>query len=110
MVMELCEGGALDTRFLSFFPTGLPHLTNMAATILRQVVSAALHHIYGLGIVHRDVKAQNLLLAFDAHRKSTMVSKLADFGLAARFRRQLDTGIVVIPCTGICGHQGLQSS
>lgn len=104
MVMELCEGGALDT-FLSFFPTGLPHL-NMAAIILRQVMSA-LHHIHGLGIVHRDIKAQNILLAFDADKK-TMVIKLADFGLAARFRCQLDTGIV-IPCTGIVGTKGYKA-
>ena len=104
MVMELCDGGALDT-YLSYYPTGLPHL-DIAAIILRQVMSAV-HHIHGLGIVHRDIKSQNILLAFDADNK-TMVIKLADFGLAARFRCQVDTDTVV-PCRGIVGTKGYKA-
>jgi len=46
-----------------------------AGVVMLQVFSA-LRHIHGLGVVHRDVKASNILLAFDGR------AVLSDFGMA----------------------------
>ena len=53
-------------------------------------VLSALHHIHSLRIVHRDVKATNVLRTFDGD------VRLADFGLATRLP---DDGLL----TSVCG-------
>src|SRR5262249_24743302 len=87
IVMEYVEGGSLD-RVLQ----GSPQPPRLAAELLEQVARAlALAH--ERGIVHRDVKPANILLAPPAHgpkavaRKAPTahqrygVPKVTDFGL-----------------------------
>jgi serine/threonine protein kinase len=70
MAMRLIAGGALSTRLKS-------EATPLArAVAILRGVAAALEYAHGKGVVHRDVKPQNILLDEDGH------VYLADFGVA----------------------------
>ncbi len=71
LVMELLEGGSLNTLIQKTGALSLP----ISARILKQI-SGALDYAHGKGIVHRDLKSDNVLLdgAENAY--------LTDFGIA----------------------------
>lgn len=73
LVQECAEGGDLHT-FLRKYQTVLPErrVVQMVLIPLLQ----ALQYLHARGIVHRDVKLENILLTVDK------TLKLADFGLA----------------------------
>lgn len=73
IVMELVAGGTLGDR-LERRRRALP--LSEALPLLRQM-SDGLGHAHARGLVHRDVKPQNLLL-----RKADDCLKVADFGIA----------------------------
>jgi CHASE3 domain sensor protein len=72
MSMEYCPGGSLEDRIRDQ-PQPPRDAAQMVATL-----ADALHHAHRAGIVHRDVKPANVLLADDG------TPKVADFGLAKR--------------------------
>ena len=76
LVQELCSGGELFQRILdrgSFTERD-------AAKFVRELASA-LQHVHAMGIVHRDVKPENLLCASAAPDSPILVT---DFGLASQ--------------------------
>ena len=73
LVMELMEGGTLSDRIR----TG--PIPPLALAAVAGEVARALDHIHTRGIVHRDVKPANVLLA---HTGVPLVAKLSDFGIA----------------------------
>ncbi|HEX7842067.1 MAG TPA: serine/threonine-protein kinase, partial [Kofleriaceae bacterium] len=79
MVMELASGEALN-RIL-FREKQLS--TRKACDIVLQVAEA-LHYIHKQGVVHCDIKTENILLSEEEHegKRSKTVIKLLDFGLA----------------------------
>jgi predicted Ser/Thr protein kinase len=79
MVMELVEGEALN-RIL-FREKQLS--TRKACDIVLQVAEA-LHYIHKQGVVHCDIKTENILVTEEEHegKRSKSVIKLLDFGLA----------------------------
>jgi serine/threonine protein kinase len=79
MVMELVEGEALN-RIL-FREKQMS--TRKACDIVLQVAEA-LHYIHKQGVVHCDIKTENILLSEEEHegKRSKTVIKLLDFGLA----------------------------
>jgi serine/threonine protein kinase len=82
MVMELVEGEPLIA------PGTLPMSVKRAIDVLGQVADA-LDHIHKRGIIHGDVKAENIMLtaeqaAASAGARRRRLVRLLDFGLARR--------------------------
>ena len=78
MVMELVEGEPLVNE------QAAPMSVRRACDILVQI-AAALEHIHGRGIVHGDVKADNIMLTAESDgARRRRVARLLDFGLARR--------------------------
>jgi serine/threonine protein kinase len=74
IVMEFAEGGELYKRMLE-----LSHFSERsAANIIKQVLKAV-HYMHSYGVVHRDLKLENILLTSKAEGSTV---KVADFGLA----------------------------
>ncbi len=74
MVMELVSGHNLRTVLSASDRLEPAQVVEVVAPVL-----AALDHAHGHGIVHRDVKPENILIADDG------TVKVADFGLARAF-------------------------
>jgi serine/threonine protein kinase len=75
-VLEYCGGGSLQ-RCLQ----GRPHATGLgpeAAMRIGGQIGAALAHMHGAGVAHRDVKPENVLFLDGTHQQI----KLCDFGFA----------------------------
>jgi len=82
MVMELVEGDSLVASGT------LPMSTKRALDVLAQIADA-LEHIHKRGIIHGDVKAENIMLTAEGSNSSPetrrrRVVRLLDFGLARR--------------------------
>jgi eukaryotic-like serine/threonine-protein kinase len=71
IVMELVEGGNLKDRIRRGARMSDAQIRSIGATL-----AAALDYAHGRGIIHRDVKPQNVLLGSDAR------PRLTDFGIA----------------------------
>lgn len=72
IVMEFIEGGSLRDK-LRLHPHGLP--VEEALRILRQI-AAGLEAAHASGVIHRDMKPENVLLGSDG------TARVTDFGLA----------------------------
>ena len=75
LVMQYVEGADLASRI-----TQGP-LTPALTADLGIAIAAALDHVHGSGVMHRDVKPANILLP-TAGESATQVAVLADFGIA----------------------------
>jgi len=73
-VLEYVDGGTLATRIREHGP-----LDDTTALAIATQLAGALAEVHGSGIVHRDVKPNNILLF---GKGDEIASKLADFGIA----------------------------
>ncbi|TFD59174.1 serine/threonine protein kinase [Cryobacterium suzukii] len=76
IVMELVNGPDLRTRI-----EGGP-LGGLEVAVMGADLAEALHYVHEQGIIHRDVKPANVLLAPSGFPGRNMHAKLADFGIA----------------------------
>lgn len=80
IVLELVDGGDLY-HFLAHTPT---YNEVVASRQMKQIL-LGVHYLHSLGIVHRDLKLENLLLCMSPGG-GTFDIKIADFGLSALVR------------------------
>jgi hypothetical protein len=73
LVLELVEGGDLGSFVASRGP-----LADATALALLEEIATAVNHAHSAGLVHRDLKPQNILLTLEGR------PKVSDFGLARR--------------------------
>jgi len=74
VVMDLCVGGDLWNR--------VPYTEKAAAIIIKKLVSA-IAHMHDNGVMHRDLKMENIL--FETNDPDSEI-KVIDFGLSKKFR------------------------
>src|SRR3954470_6086897 len=87
MVMELVEGEPLIDE------QAAPMAVRRACDVLGQIADA-LDHIHRRGIVHGDVKADNIMLTAETTgARQRQVARLLDFGLARRSGGDGDEGL-----------------
>uniref|UniRef100_A0AAX7VBG4 non-specific serine/threonine protein kinase n=1 Tax=Astatotilapia calliptera TaxID=8154 RepID=A0AAX7VBG4_ASTCA len=79
IMIEFCPGGAVDAAMLEL-DRGLTE--PQIQVVCRQMLEA-LDYLHGLKIIHRDLKAGNILLMLDGD------IKLADFGVSAKNTKTL---------------------
>jgi hypothetical protein len=72
LIMECLVGGSLSAVLTTFAALPPPTTINFVRDVLR-----GLHRLHSMGIVHRDVKPQNVLLSANGH------CKISDFGASA---------------------------
>lgn len=73
-VMEYVQEGQLKT-YLNANSIGKDELKKLLMDILK-----GLHYLHNEGIIHRDIKPQNILLGRD--KQGRLIAKIADFGIS----------------------------
>jgi serine/threonine-protein kinase len=92
LVMELCEGTDLRTLIRERGPLSLTR----ARDIVRQV-SAALEYAHAHGVIHRDLKSANIMVATPEGDGSPLSVKVLDFGISKSTDAQLQ-GLTLAGC------------
>lgn len=89
MAFPLCDQGSLYDMWAK---TCREHhdvgFTSLTILLLVHQIGSALDHIHNVGVIHRDVKMENILLGADGNLK------LTDFGLAKWLGRRQRTGTI----------------
>lgn len=86
LVMEYLAGESLAGRVARKGPLS----PDLVASLVEQI-GRALAEAHGRGVIHRDVKPENIILVEDADRPHGFVARLIDFGLARSSRGRVTT-------------------
>ena len=78
-VMEYLQGAPLSDRMLEYHQIGQLFPLDVCFHIVKQLCDA-IHYTHGHGVLHRDLKPQNLVLI--DHKEDPNFLKVLDFGIA----------------------------
>lgn len=81
IVMERVKGGTLTSLLKERYEKSAQGFTPQEAAVLLKAIFSGVNYIHGQGVVHRDIKPDNILIGDFGDLKSV---KIADFGLSAR--------------------------
>lgn len=87
LVMDYCEGGTLCNLIESLIQLSLVQSLKIIADVL-----AGLEHAHGRGIVHCDIKPENILLSSDT---TGSIARISDFGIARLSQEVCSDGLGV---------------
>ncbi|CAL1531904.1 unnamed protein product [Lymnaea stagnalis] len=79
LIMELCKGGDL-ARLLK----KLGHLIEEDTKVIMSSLAEAIKYLHQQGILHRDLKLENILLADEPTGTNSILIKVSDFGLSTQ--------------------------
>ena len=89
LIMEYCNGGTLTENLEKYQKIyHRPFTEEIVQHIMRQIVNA-INYIHGLGIIHRDLKLDNILVQYNSDKDKNELNilksemKIIDFGFAA---------------------------
>lgn len=85
LIYELCDPESMKTRLRSKGCWTEQNIIELAKSMV-----LALHYLHGLGIIHRDIKPDNILMRRGQY-------KLADFGLCYRGGHHYDNDLIGSP-------------
>ncbi|GMH41367.1 hypothetical protein BSKO_09277 [Bryopsis sp. KO-2023] len=84
VIMEYCDRGSLwDAVLAGCFGDGKVCLYSKVVEVALEV-AFAMQHLHEVGIIHGDLKAQNVMLQGSNSSKKNFVAKVGDFGLCRR--------------------------
>ncbi len=98
LVMQYVGGGTLRDQLRDGRPVEIQWAANYALQMAR-----ALHHAHLHGIVHRDVKPQNMLVSATDRRQLL----LSDFGIAKLFNSGLEATLTTLTPGALAGDHSL---
>ena len=95
IVMEFCNGGELSKALEKYQSKyGKPFPEELVQYLMRQIISA-FKYIHNQGIMHRDIKLENILLHYNDERDKKELNlmkaqiKIIDFGFACKINKNL---------------------
>ncbi len=93
IVMDFCNGGELSKALEKYqLKYGKPFSQEIVQYLMRQIIDA-FKYIHGQKIMHRDIKLENILLAFQNEKDKKDLNmmkaqiKIIDFGFACRINK-----------------------
>ena len=89
LVMEYCNGGSLR-KALNFYKekNGKPFTEEIVGFLMQQILSGV-EYLHSHGIMHRDLKLENILLKYDSNKDDIFSTelKIIDFNISTRSRK-----------------------
>ena len=101
LVMEFCNGGELSKALREYqIKYGKPFSEELVQYFMRQIISA-FKYIHNKGIMHRDIKLENILLHYNDERDKNELDlmkaqiKIIDFGFACKINKNSLTYTII---------------
>ena len=95
LIMEYCNGGTLLNALNDYkAKNGIPFTEQITQYLMRQILSAV-ESLHSHGIIHRDLKLENILLKYNTASNNIFSSeiKIIDFNISTRTRNFINNNM-----------------